>query len=117
MVNVAHHPQVAILDELRARDTVHRGASAQARMRRQPRDMRLSFLPVLDVKTLNHSAPPAEEQVCLGCPSRVRARERKTLKRMLFNATQAEDLRVPLVDGQKHVDLDIENPGQEHRKS
>jgi ribonuclease E len=27
---------------------------------------------------------------------------------MLFNATQAEELRVAIVDGQKLVDLDIE---------
>ena len=29
------------------------------------------------------------------------------MKRMLFNATQAEELRVAIVDGQKLVDLDI----------
>jgi ribonuclease E len=36
---------------------------------------------------------------------------------MLFNATQAEELRVAIVDGQKLVDLDIEIPGKEQRKS
>jgi ribonuclease E len=36
---------------------------------------------------------------------------------MLFNATQAEELRVAIVDGQKLVDLDIEHAGQEQRKS
>ena len=30
------------------------------------------------------------------------------MKRMLFNATQAEELRVAIVDGQKLIDLDIE---------
>ena len=39
------------------------------------------------------------------------------MKRMLFNATQAEELRVAIVDGQKLVDLDIEHAGQEQRKS
>jgi len=39
------------------------------------------------------------------------------VKRMLFNATQAEELRVAIVDGQKLVDLDIEIPGKEQRKS
>ncbi|MCY7389216.1 MAG: Rne/Rng family ribonuclease, partial [Burkholderiales bacterium] len=39
------------------------------------------------------------------------------MKRMLFNATQAEELRVAIVDGQKLVDLDIEHVGQEQRKS
>jgi len=39
------------------------------------------------------------------------------MKRMLFNATQAEELRVAIVDGQKLVDLDIEIPGKEQRKS
>ena len=35
------------------------------------------------------------------------------MKRMLFNATQSEELRVAIVDGQKLVDLDIENAGKE----
>ena len=39
------------------------------------------------------------------------------MKRMLFNATQAEELRVAIVDGQKLVDLDIETAGKEQRKS
>src|SRR4051794_9880387 len=36
---------------------------------------------------------------------------------MLFNATQAEELRVAIVDGQKLVDLDIESAAKEQRKS
>ena len=39
------------------------------------------------------------------------------MKRMLFNATQAEELRVAIVDGQKLVDLDIESAAKEQRKS
>lgn len=39
------------------------------------------------------------------------------MKRMLFNATQAEELRVAIVDGQKLIDLDIESSGKEQRKS
>ena len=39
------------------------------------------------------------------------------MKRMLFNATQAEELRVAIVDGQKLIDLDIETPSKEQRKS
>jgi ribonuclease E len=39
------------------------------------------------------------------------------MKRMLFNATQPEELRVAIVDGQKLVDLDIETAGKEQRKS
>ncbi|TXF13649.1 Rne/Rng family ribonuclease [Pelomicrobium methylotrophicum] len=38
------------------------------------------------------------------------------MKRMLFNATQPEELRVAIVDGQKLVDLDIETAGKEQRK-
>lgn len=38
------------------------------------------------------------------------------MKRMLFNATQPEELRVAVVDGQKLVDLDIEFAGKEQRK-
>jgi len=36
---------------------------------------------------------------------------------MLINATQAEELRVALVDGQKLYDFDIEHPSQEQKKS
>src|ERR671928_1807301 len=50
------------------------------------------------------------------CPAR-RAREKARMKRMLFNATQAEELRVAIVDGQKLIDLDIETAGKEQRKS
>ena len=39
------------------------------------------------------------------------------MKRMLFNATHAEQLRVAIVDGQKLLDLDIESSGREQRKS
>jgi ribonuclease E len=39
------------------------------------------------------------------------------MKRMLFNATQAEELRVAIVDGQRLIDLDIESAAKEQRKS
>ncbi|MEX0958467.1 MAG: Rne/Rng family ribonuclease [Burkholderiales bacterium] len=39
------------------------------------------------------------------------------MKRMLFNATHSEELRVAIVDGQKLLDLDIETTGKEQRKS
>ncbi len=39
------------------------------------------------------------------------------MKRMLFNATQPEELRVAIVEGQKLIDLDIETAGKEQRKS
>lgn len=38
------------------------------------------------------------------------------MKRMLFNATQPEELRVAIVDGQKLIDLDIESVSKEQRK-
>lgn len=38
------------------------------------------------------------------------------MKRMLFNATQAEELRVAIVDGQNLMNLDIETLGKEQRK-
>ncbi len=38
------------------------------------------------------------------------------MKRMLFNATQSEELRVAIVDGQKLLDIDIEQAGREQRK-
>ena len=40
----------------------------------------------------------------------VAAREERTMKRMLINATQAEELRVAIVDGQTLYDIDIEQP-------
>lgn len=39
------------------------------------------------------------------------------MKRMLINATQQEELRVALVDGQLLYDLDIESPGHEQKKA
>ena len=39
------------------------------------------------------------------------------MKRMLINATQPEELRVALVDGQSIYDFDIEQIGQERKKS
>ena len=39
------------------------------------------------------------------------------MKRMLINATQPEELRVALVDGQYLYDLDIETPSKEQKKS
>src|SRR5215831_3274608 len=39
------------------------------------------------------------------------------MKRMLVNATQEEELRVALVDGQRLYDLDIEIPSREQRKA
>lgn len=38
------------------------------------------------------------------------------MKRMLINATQQEEMRVALVDGQRLYDLDIESPGHEQKK-
>jgi len=39
------------------------------------------------------------------------------MKRMLINATQPEELRVAIVDGQKLYNLDIEVPGREQKKA
>ncbi len=39
------------------------------------------------------------------------------MKRMLINATQAEELRVAIVDGQSLYDIDIEQPSRENKKS
>ncbi len=39
------------------------------------------------------------------------------MKRMLINATQAEELRVAIVDGQRLSDLDIEATGKEQKKN
>ncbi|MER0216092.1 MAG: S1 RNA-binding domain-containing protein [Nitrosomonas sp.] len=39
------------------------------------------------------------------------------MKRMLFNATQPEELRVAIVNGQTLIDLDIESISKEQRKS
>ncbi len=39
------------------------------------------------------------------------------MKRMLINATQAEELRVAIVDGQTLYDIDIEQPSKDNKKS
>jgi len=39
------------------------------------------------------------------------------MKRMLINATQPEELRVAIVDGQKLFNLDIESSGREQKKA
>ena len=39
------------------------------------------------------------------------------MKRMLINATQEEEMRVALVDGQKIYDIDIEAAGHEQKKA
>ncbi|WP_456375630.1 ribonuclease E [Thiolapillus sp.] len=39
------------------------------------------------------------------------------MKRMLINATQPEELRVAIVDGQRLYNLDIESPGRERKKA
>src|SRR5690606_3469768 len=49
-------------------------------------------------------------------PARHDYGENTLMKRMLFNATHQEELRVAIVDGQKLIDLDIETAGREPRK-
>ncbi len=39
------------------------------------------------------------------------------MKRMLVNATQEEELRIAMVDGQKLADLDVEVPSREQKKA
>jgi ribonuclease E len=46
-----------------------------------------------------------------------RVRNDKKMKRMLINATQQEELRVAIVDGQTLYDIDIEQPSKEQKKS
>src|SRR3954462_11029996 len=53
-------------------------------------------------------------RLAIGSPARAGEQQ---VKRMLFNATQQEELRVAIVDGQKLVDLDIESASREQRKS
>src|SRR5437588_2637583 len=60
--------------------------------------------------------PNSESTDRLNIESPARAGEQQ-VKRMLFNATQQEELRVAIVEGQKLVDLDIESASREQRKS
>ena len=39
------------------------------------------------------------------------------MKRMLINATQEEELRMAMVDGQRLYDLNIEGPASERKKA
>jgi ribonuclease E len=47
---------------------------------------------------------------------RLETRETQQMKRMLFNATHPEELRVAIVDGQKLLDLDIESSTHHQKK-
>jgi hypothetical protein len=66
---------------------------------------------VLDLRSSGRFHPPAtprrQHRVAVGDG---RAQGTSFMKRMLINATQQEELRVALVDGQKLYDLDIETP-------
>ena len=63
-------------------------------------------------------------QSCMDCllplirqvVARRKAVESIFMKRMLFNATHSEELRVAIVDGQKLVDLDIESANYQQKK-
>src|SRR5690606_42024612 len=48
---------------------------------------------------------PQHPEAIATASSRGRAREDATMKRMLINATQAEELRVAIVDGQNLYDI------------
>jgi ribonuclease E len=56
----------------------------------------------------HHIVPP---------PPRTGVPEEYIMKRMLINATQPEELRVAIAEGQHLFDLDIEVPSQEQKKS
>ena len=61
---------------------------------------------------------PSRASATTALPSvMVERKEAEFMKRMLINATQQEELRVALVDGQKLFDLDIETPSREQKKS
>src|SRR5256884_7795579 len=72
---------------------------------------RVSFQRISSPQAGRHSIEESPDR-----KSPARAGEQQ-VKRMLFNATQQEELRVAIVDGQKLVDLDIESASREQRKS
>src|SRR2546429_2386931 len=72
---------------------------------------RVSFQRISSPQAGRHSIEESPDR-----KSPARAGEQK-VKRMLFNATQQEELRVAIVEGQKLVDLDIESASREQRKS
>jgi len=60
MVNVAHHSEVAILDELRAHDTDKNVPNPRpARIHGESHDIRMLHIPQADAKRLRQSALPA----------------------------------------------------------
>jgi ribonuclease E len=67
------------------------------------------------------STPPGKPRLQRSDPAYGNARAgafgAPRMKRMRFNATQAEELRVAIVEGQKLIDLDIESAAKEQRKS
>jgi ribonuclease E len=59
----------------------------------------------------------AQNRHVISPPPRTEVPEEFTMKRMLINATQPEELRVAIAEGQHLFDLDIEVPSQEQKKS
>ena len=59
----------------------------------------------------------AQKRHVVPLPPRTGVPEEFTMKRMLINATQPEELRVAIAEGQHLFDLDIEVPSQEQKKS
>lgn len=57
------------------------------------------------------------EKSCAERRFRQPGNRRYYMKRMLINATQPEELRVALVDGQRLYDLDIESGAREQKKA
>src|SRR6516225_4746646 len=66
--------------------------------------------------TVCANPPPVDRRGVAATLAVVRART-FTMKRMLINATQREELRVAIVDGQTLYDLDIEIPSKEQKKA
>jgi ribonuclease E len=61
--------------------------------------------------------PPAARQPAQRATAVERRLKETTMKRMLINATQREELRVAIVEGQTLYDLDIEIPSKEQKKA
>ena len=59
----------------------------------------------------------AQKRHVVPLPPRTGVPEEFIMKRMLINATQPEELRVAIAEGQHLFDLDIEVPSQEQKKS
>src|SRR5690349_6770682 len=112
-------PAVNSLLIVTVRDAVVRRQGVARRQERVPESPRCRMMPVLFAAHPQRRDPGRQPELgaTVARDARPGRRKKTTMKRMLINATQREELRVAIVDGQTLYDLDIEIPSREQKKA